>query len=312
MAERGDQPEDGGTSPPPPDARADRREMAERGDQPEDGGISPPPPDAMRDRREMAERGDQPEDGGTSLPLCIDDIFVSAIVPSHPRRTDLYNMIPERPALFLVSSTPVVGYDALGYSHLDGFLYGIDNFRHEGAPGLVRISTAGVVTELGALPALAGQEWTLGTILRDGTYLVGAHDSKAFLRITLPEGPIAAGTSTFSDVTCWAAHPTDGMVYGYRFERPGLVKVDPMTGAMTHLGPLKDVGQRPCSCTFDKAGTLLLLCGDIDHPDCPHPDGDFETLWMVDVEALTATFVGRTDPLGATDMASCPFTASAP
>ena len=273
-------------------------------------GASPPPPDAS---------SPLPPDGGTdgaapAPPGCPDDIFVTSSllgVGGPPNRTILYTLGPETAVLSRRSSTPGVNYDALGYNHLDGFLYGV-NTTIGGTPHLVRISTAGEVIDRGPFLAFMGQEWTLGTVLRDGTYLLGGFGSPVFLRFTLPAGPVVSGTTTFSDLTCWAVNPLDERVYGYRFDTPGLVRVNPQTGAMVVLGPLADVGQRVCSCAFDKAGRMLLDCGEVGPAENPPAADERDTLWTVDVATLTTTLVGTTTALGGGDIASCPFSLPAP
>jgi hypothetical protein len=257
-------------------------------------GSSPPPPDS------------------SSPASCPDDIFVTSSLlggGGPPNRTILYTLAPTTAVLSRRSSTPGVNYDALGYNHLDGFLYGV-NTTLGGTPHLARISTTGEVLDRGPWVAFDGQEWTLGTVLRDGTYLLGGFGHAVFLRFTLPAGPVVSGTTTYSDLTCWAVNPLDDLVYGYRFQTPGLVRVDPATGAMVVLGPLDDVGQRVCSCAFDKAGRMLLDCGEVGPAKNPPAADELDSLWTVDVATVTATFVGTTTALGGGDMASCPFSPS--
>ena len=108
-------------------------------------------------------------------------------------------------------------------------------------------------------------------------------------------------------LTCWAVNPS-GTVYGYNFFTPALQTIDPATGVVTAVGPLPKVGQRSCSCSFSKENEMLLSCKSPGIPNNPPLPGETDMYYTVDVSAPAATLVNdAATPLGAGDMASCPF-----
>jgi len=100
-------------------------------------------------------------------------------------------------------------------------LYAISRL-HNGStatPQVVRIDRNGGATPLGAIPQLAGSDWSAGTFSRDGTYVLGGRTEWAKLRLAAGQAPRLIGSGAISSVggvpSSWAASPTDGLIYGY-------------------------------------------------------------------------------------------------
>ncbi|WP_413586906.1 DUF6923 family protein [Bdellovibrio sp. HCB274] len=233
---------------------------------------------------------------------CDNTIYVS----SHPygnQTTDLLTLAPYTGRSQQISRNEAYGYDAIGFNHTDGYLYGISNYGNLGDdnPHLIRINPAnGDILDLGPNPALDGEEWIIGTIMKDGTYVIGTFATMKWLRIDLTNYAIVdSGTLPRPFVTAWAANPIDNMVYGYETMDQKLIRFNPYTNVFEEFpNELTNVGQYPCSTAFYQDGTMFLYC----------KDGD-TTNSMYRVDLLTHTAVSLTSGLGlgAGDMATCAF-----
>ena len=109
--------------------------------------------------------------------------------------------------------------------------------------------------------------------------------------------------------SAWAAHPTDGLVYGYNTLLNRLTSFDPTTNTATAyanpIPPISDVNLRQCSAAFLQSGELLLYCK---KNELGQPSSETDVLFSVNVDTNTATQLSDTVPgLLAGDMASCVF-----
>ncbi|MDR0966992.1 MAG: hypothetical protein LBM75_10950 [Myxococcales bacterium] len=233
---------------------------------------------------------------------CTDTIFISSS-DIDGVSTQLYTLDPTTWAVSLVSSTDEFGYDAIGFNHLDGFIYGISHRNPDGSqPRLLRIDRLGNITDLGVLPGLENSEWITGTFTEDGTYVVGDFGNK-WATIDVKTPAVTASGDNVNGVfnsLSWAASPIDGKIYGYHYFEQELSIFDPATQKYTFLPPpLLNVGMQACSSAFKQSGEMLLYCK-TDNPDV-------DELYSVDVDARTATPLSVEPVLSAGDMASCVF-----
>lgn len=232
--------------------------------------------------------------------VCDDTLYVSS---SAGTSTELLTLDPTTLATTPVSSTTEFGYDAMGLSHVDGYLYAISNRNLSGdpLPHVIRVDRVGNIEDLGSLPELAGQEWIVGTIMEDGSYVIGSFLGSHWLHLNpVTLEILGQGTLPTTTPTAWAANPLDNKIYGYQSYLARMSVFDPYTGDFTVFGPvLGNVGIQPCSCAFQQDGTFLLYCYTSD----PTVDALFE----VDLVNGVATLLGSTPSLAAGDMASCAF-----
>jgi hypothetical protein len=240
---------------------------------------------------------------------CTGDLFVALDAGTTTR---LYGLDPASSGLALYATTARFGYAALAFNHLDGRLYAISAQNASGDPNphLVRIDHRGAVTDLGSFPELAGRTWTVGTFLADGTYLIGdaATAPGAFHVVKLrvvPMMPIAVLATrsipiTSSGPSMWAAHPSDGLVYGYQPLDQRLSTFDPATNTLALIGPtMPAIGPNACAGAFEAHGVLALFC---------NGTGRFD----VDVATSAATPVATELALSSASIASCVFTSTSP
>ncbi|MBO9667704.1 MAG: hypothetical protein J7501_12925 [Bdellovibrio sp.] len=238
---------------------------------------------------------------------CDDTIYVS----SHPygiQVTDLLTLAPYTGVSHQIARNENYGYDAIGFNHLDGYLYGISNYGNLGdvTPHLIRINpTDGEILDLGPHAALAGEEWIIGTIVKDGTYVIGSFATMKWLRIDLTTYTVVgSGTLSRPYVTAWAANPLDNMIYGYESIDQKLIRFNPDNGAFEEFdNELTNVGRFPCSTAFYQDGTMFLYCKDGEATN---------TMYRINLVDHTAIQITSGLGLGAGDMASCAFKKDTP
>jgi hypothetical protein len=239
---------------------------------------------------------------------CDNTIYVSSR-PYGGANTNLFTIDPYTGRTHDIASTDQYGYDAIGFNHTDGFLYGMSNLSVSSAamPHLIRIDPAnGDITDLGTFPELANKEWILGTIVKDGTYVIGDFSTSSWLRIDLEKVEIIdGGTLPVFNPSAWAANPVDDIIYGYQSFEQKLIAFKFETHEFT-LGDtvLTNVGVQPCSTAFHQDGTMFLYCKTHD------PEAD--RMFIIDLAKQSATPISTSQALGAGDMASCAFKKSVP
>jgi hypothetical protein len=240
---------------------------------------------------------------------CTDNVFAAV---DQGTSTDLFALDLGTSGLASLGTTTAFGYAALAFNPLDGLLYAISNTNASGDPNphLIRIDHLGVVTDLGSSPALVGHMWVDGTFLADGTYLIGdaavAPAPFQFVKLSIvPMQPIVViGTGAIPVATTgpsmWAAHPTNGLVYGYVPQAQRLSVFNPVTNTLTLIGPtIPAIGPHPCSGAFEKNGTLALYCA------TSGLAGDHR--FDVDVTTSAATPVPTDISLSSASLTSCVF-----
>jgi uncharacterized repeat protein (TIGR01451 family) len=207
--------------------------------------------------------------------------------------------------------------NALGHNPEDGYLYGIDR---DAPHGIVRVSAGGAEQPLGpAAGAPASWELTyVGTFLANGHYLIlGDNAPAATPRGTVPGtwAEIDVSTQppevvrTFShasvgnnDLQDVALDPVDGELYAHSVIRGRIVRIDPVTGAATAVGPTFATPANAGSSFFDAFGRMWLY-------GSGGTTGTQDTLYRID-DPTTDTPVVVADGRAVTnsDGASCPFT----
>jgi hypothetical protein len=234
---------------------------------------------------------------------CDNTIYVTSR-PYDSASTDLFTLNPLTLDPTDIATTREYGYDAIGFSHLDGFIYGISNGNASGDsnPRLIRVDpTNGNITDLGTFPELANKEWIVGTIIKDGSYVIGDFGTSSWLRIDLENIRILdGGNIPLSLVTAWATNPIDNVIYGYQSYEQKLMSFDPLTHQFQSFErPMTNVGVQPCSTAFLQDGTMFLYC----KTSTPTED----TMFEINLGSQTAIPIASGRALGAGDMATCAF-----
>lgn len=139
------------------------------------------------------------------------------------------------------SSTSTTGRNGIGYNVLDNFIYGIRWPTSGGIVELIRVDINGAGQNLGAIAGLpAGTTWNNGVISPAGDYYLKSGLSTTTLyRVNLATLPYTATQITLSQpVQTFDLAWHNGRLYGVDITAtPRLVSIDPVSGAVTMLGP---------------------------------------------------------------------------
>ncbi len=125
----------------------------------------------------------------------------------------------------------------MGFRSTDGLLYA---YRRTGTVEVVTIDAAGTLVGLGVggLPPAAGAEYNSGDVSPDGSVMYfNLNGAGALHTLALP-GLALIQTVTLPDsgrVADWAAHPTNGLLYGGDDTDGELAIVDPAINARTDV-----------------------------------------------------------------------------
>jgi hypothetical protein len=235
---------------------------------------------------------------------CDNTIYVTSR-PFDKASTELFTMNAlTSQKIRTIGTTEEYGYDAIGFNHLDGYIYGISNGQSSGDPNprLVRVDpVTGFITDLGTFPELAGGEWIIGTIMQDGSYVIGNFGGNTWLRIDL-NGPSVVDGGALPEVNplAWAANPVDNIIYGYRSWEAKLISFNPTTREYHKFeNELTNVGIQACSTAFLQDGTMYLYC--------KTPNTLIDAMYVINLSEQTATKISEGEALGAGDMATCAF-----
>ncbi len=168
-----------------------------------------------------------------------------------------------------IGSTAGYLINNLGFRRTDGLLYG---YRGDtGNEEVVSIDTlgAGSATGLGSggLPAPTGNPYNSGDVSADGTEMYFSTNGIGTMHtITLPGLAFVQTVAVPSsgNVNDYAAHPTNGFLFGGDHAAGELVEVDPTDGSRTDTAVvgLASGGQGYGAAWFNAAGTLFLYKND--------------------------------------------------
>lgn len=170
--------------------------------------------------------------------------------------------------------TPANDVNAIGFSPLDGYVYGYDQTAGE----LVRVDSGGNLTRLVRPAGLPAGGFNTAAFDADGFFYLYVNDtaryytvdlrpgSATFLKLVDPRAGYGEQTASFgtalsapANISDWAYSATDGNLYGVR--RDGvLVRVAPTTGQVTALAttapnPTASFG----AVAIDSTGTLYAI-----------------------------------------------------
>ncbi|SIR08790.1 conserved repeat domain-containing protein [Solilutibacter tolerans] len=150
----------------------------------------------------------------------------------------------QNPLTFPSVGTAGIAYNAVAFNPLDNYLYAIQ----VNTTNLIRISSTGAVTNLGAVPNLpTGNNYIAGEISPSGVFYVKSGTNGTQIhRINLSPNPDTAAATTISlsqdignipDLT-WSG----GYLYGRKFNGAAgvpeqLYRIDPATGNAIAIGP---------------------------------------------------------------------------
>ena len=200
---------------------------------------------------------------------------------------------------FNIIANPINGLQInnLGYRSTDGLLYGWERNATDNAGQIVQIDSAGTVIGLGnpGLPSNQGTayNYNAGDVSVDGSKMYLSYSktngSGGLLYVvdlpalTLSTVNITGGSGGVAD---WAAHPTDGLLYGGDHTGWELASLDPATGVRTdvNIGLPNEGTLGYGAAWFDATGRLYLY----------HNSGK---IYAVDNLDTTPTLVGVPYPL---------------
>ena len=141
----------------------------------------------------------------------------------------------------LGSSTSTTGRNGVGYNVLDNYIYGIRWPTGSGLVDLIRVGSNGAGQNLGAIAGLpTATTWNNGVISPTGDYYLKSGLSTTTLyRVNLATLPYTAIPITLSQpVQTFDLAWHNGRLYGVDITTtPRLVSIDPVSGAVTTLGP---------------------------------------------------------------------------
>ena len=208
----------------------------------------------------------------------------------------------------------------IGFNKADGLIYGyrrtppadvdiVSMGSSDGAGTLTVVDTCGASP--GDLPCAASVEYNSGDISPDGTFMYfNSGGSGAFHTYNLMTSTnvntctVSGGTGTVAD---WAAHPTNGMLYGGDSTDGELAVIIPGTCVRTDMTltpalPTAGAGAGFGAAWFDGAGTLYLYQNDTDGSGGPGTDGQ---IYSVDISGLTSAAEDLGPTSGFNDGAAC-------
>ncbi len=183
----------------------------------------------------------------------------------------------------------------IGFRGEDGLLYGVD-LTDSGDVRIVQIDSAGRLFDLGRPPRLpADFQYNAGDLSPDGDTMVLSAHGKPLYQLSLAAVPKLPPVSTLDIygnvgyVFDWAAHPSEGLLYGGDSTHGEIATLDPETGERIDFGVegLESSIEVFGSSWFDGSGRLVLLRNDghltridlVDRevveqiPDAPASDG---------------------------------------
>jgi hypothetical protein len=189
----------------------------------------------------------------------------------------------------------------LGFRVTDRLLYGVE-LDSSGNVQIVQIDADGRVFDLGRPPLLPPDvRFVAGDVSADGTRMYLNAHGKPLYELSLERVPVLppVKTSTVTGlagyVFDWAAHPTDGRLYGGNSTYGYVTVLDPVTGERTNYGVegLESSTSGFGGACFDRSGRLILHRND-------------GALFRVDLStSLTAVSLPPVAGSGLNDNATC-------
>jgi len=233
---------------------------------------------------------------------CTDEPFVVFDQNSQLNQIDLD--LNQNTFTFNNIANPINGLQInnLGFRSTDGLLYGWERNGADTGGQIVQIDSTSAVTGLGQpippLPANQGSalNYNAGDVSVDGTkmYLTYSQQNgdggKLYIVDLTSTTPLPRTemdiTGDSGNVADWAAHPTNGLLYGGDHDHLELASLDPTTGARTDVDiGLPDDGSRGYGAAwFNASGRLFLY----------HNSGK---IYAVDDVDTSPTLVGTPYPL---------------
>jgi Repeat of unknown function (DUF6923) len=200
-----------------------------------------------------------------------------------------------------VGGTDANNINNIGFNKSNGLIYG---YRRSGTVEIVSMDQTGAsgLTGLGngGLPAAASVQYNSGDVSPNGSLMYfNSGGTGAFHTINLPaltlNNSCTVNGVTTGQVADWAAHPTNGFLYGADDGDGQLARIDPTTCLRTDftLTPALPTGSGFGAAWFDGSGHLYV------YRNSPG------AIYEVDIGALTSTSINTGPTSSFNDGAAC-------
>lgn len=240
---------------------------------------------------------------------CEDQFFLTIGADPSSLNEVIIDPLTEATVFRSINSKLPFGVNAAGYRWKDNFIYCINPDTYE----LIRLDADGRADVLAKLPLNPLHSYFAGDITPDGRYLVllgsaslsnGLIIAGDLVRVDLDDPKFGVTIqpldvpATIYDI---AFHPLTDVLYGYDSSTQRLVRIDPLTGAITSGFPRSGLPFNTGSLFFDAYGNLYAY-GSV------QPGGDQNSLYEINIQTGVSKLLTRGEAARASDGCSCPYT----
>ncbi|MCB0656625.1 MAG: gliding motility-associated C-terminal domain-containing protein [Saprospiraceae bacterium] len=202
---------------------------------------------------------------------------------------------------------PKYHINGMGYRSTDNFIYTLEQDTRT----LIRIGRNGAAEELRVIPELFNGQYPAGDVTPDGHYLIligGGPFSTfsnfvAFVDLTDPAYPVKIhNVNLTAAIYDFAFDPFTGIAYGYDSQNQRVVSINFTTFEVQSISRTRQIASSIASVFFDAFGNLY------GYGSIGQTFGIQNSLFKIDKEAGTVSFLTRGEEANRSDACSCPFT----
>ncbi|MCH2023322.1 MAG: gliding motility-associated C-terminal domain-containing protein [Saprospiraceae bacterium] len=190
------------------------------------------------------------------------------------------------------------GINAIAYNPVDNFIYGINSgMPHQ----LYKINSFGIVSHVGNITGLMGNNFVAGCMDGNGTYYITGNNQFLYsIDInTLVATQIGTSTIVSADI---AYNPANGLLYGVDDIVNRLISINPITSAITPIGPPNPQYSMFGALYFNAQGSIIAYGDNVTIPSMGQ-----ESLVRINPITGAITQIGIGPNAGTNDGCSCPF-----